>query len=289
MSKANSPPECPRTRYCIVYKQTSYGLIYKRVKVSCGTWSCPVCSVKKRKLLLKRIRKACPKKDFYLLTLTLRQNEFSLSDNWKYLSYCWGVLLKRLRRKFGKVKYFRCVELQKNGMPHIHALIDCFMSKKEIQKIWEDITGDSFIARFEKVKFSCAGYVAKYLVKSVRDIMEIRDGTGKKTKIYVYSKSLLPVEKWQSDWKLYYFCKVGEDIGKVFDQLIRDTTWHSIGSLGSPGIVRDKELNISEVEFYIMSTLYNDESLKASLRKVSQSPRELSLIRSTQLLFDFSY
>jgi hypothetical protein len=150
-----------------------------------------------------------------MLTLTLRENSDPLKVNWKRLSKSWDILLKRLKRKCPGIKYFRCVELQNNGMPHIHALINFYLPKWYIQLIWKKITGDSFICRFEHVKSSCAGYILKYFEKSINDINYIRSATGKKTRIFNYSRNLLFIEKKLPEWDLICVCSSVVDATEV--------------------------------------------------------------------------
>jgi hypothetical protein len=287
ISRTTDRKECPRSRYVIVFKKTPTGRTYKKVKIACNTWSCPVCSVRLKHILYKRIKKACPKKDFNMLTLTLRQNEDSLIDNWKRLQKCWTMLHKRLKRKFDNIKYFRCVELQKNGMPHMHLLINCYLPRDEIQKIWLDITGDSFIARFEKVKVSCAGYVMKYMSKSLVDIRYIRNFTGKKTKLYVYSRNLLEVCLRSSDWKLYYFCKLGESPAQTWTQIFNLHTGLT-GLLKPPDIFYCPDGSIFGVDFFIRSIYYKDDIMFHELTELGKGRKLLIESEPIEQLLLFS-
>lgn len=198
--------DCQFGRWVILWKEEEGRKTFRRVYLPCGSWACEVCAQKKKRKLYKLIKNSCPKSDFYLLTLTLRQNDCTLLENWHRLSKCWNTLLSRLRRREPKLKYFRVVELQKNGMPHIHALINLFLPEKDIQAIWQEITGDSHIARFERIKYSSAGYILKYFAKTVIDIKYIREATGKRTKLFVASRFLLVREQKPSEWALWAWC-----------------------------------------------------------------------------------
>jgi len=281
--------ECPRSRFVIVQREEANGIRFKKIKISCGTWSCPVCSEKLRKVLYKKISKSCTKKDFHFLTLTLRLNEKNLAENWKILAKSWDILLKRLRRKFGKVRYFRTVELTKKGMPHIHALIDCYLPQKELQDIWNEITGDSFIARFEKVRYSCAGYVLKYLSKSQNDIIEIREGTGKKTKLYVFSRGLYPVDTYSSDWKLYYFCRIGESAESVFEELKNKYTWNKYGCTKPPDVKTDPAGFFTEMYFSLYHLIVHQIFPDYDPCPVGKSPIPKKTVRIFQPTFSFTY
>lgn len=194
--------KCENGRWLVLKRVENESIHYKKVFISCGTYSCPVCRIKKNRKFYKLISKHCPKKDFHMLTLTLIANNEPLAKNWRELNKMWDILLKRLKRKYGKVKYFRVMEITKNGMPHIHALINCFMPKWLLKIIWKKISRGSYICHFEKVRDSCAGYILKYFYKAIRDIGYIRATTGKKTRIFNFSRNLLFEEKTVSGWSV---------------------------------------------------------------------------------------
>jgi len=92
-------------------------------------------------------------------------------------------------------------------MPHIHALINFTMSDHRIHDIWHDITGDSFIARFEPIETSVAGYIIKYLDKGLASVRNIRALTGKKTRIFQTSRGLFPIRPKVKKFDLIGFAK----------------------------------------------------------------------------------
>lgn len=194
--------KCENGRWLVLRRVENESIHYKKVYIPCQTYGCPVCRIKRNRKLYKLITKHCPKKDYHMLTLTLILNNDPLSVNWKKLNKMWDILLKRLKRKYGKVKYFRVMEITKNGMPHIHALINCFMPKWLLKIIWKKISGGSYICKFEKVRDSCAGYILKYFYKAINDIRYIRKTTGKKTRIFNYSRNLIFEEKTVSGWSV---------------------------------------------------------------------------------------
>lgn len=231
--------KCPNGRWIVLRRVEDDNFVYKRVYVNCGTFSCPYCRRIKRKKLKRLIDQACPKDKFSMLTLTLKYNSDTLENNWKRINKLWDTLLKRLRRKSPDIKYFRCVELTKNGMPHIHALINFYLPKWYIQKIWKKITGDSFITRFEKVRSSCSGYILKYFEQSVNDIAYIRHATGKKTRIFNWSRLLLAINNKKKEWDLVAICdNKFEAILILQTKLKSSRTLH--GRVGPPEIWNDE-------------------------------------------------
>lgn len=196
---------CVFGRWVVLRKKIKERVLLKRAYVECGKFSCPYCRAKKKRRLARFISKACPKSEFSFLTLTLKYNNDTLAKRWHDLNHFWDILLKRFKRQVPNVKYFRVVELQKNGTPHIHALINFYVPNWVVKEIWTELTGDSFIAKFEKVRSSCSGYILKYFSKSIQDIKYIRSATGKKTRIFNWSRNLFSVKKPKKGWELLGF------------------------------------------------------------------------------------
>lgn len=192
--KHNSPQPCPTPLHVPRIQRSPDGSVFAtRQPIRCLSWSCPACRELRLKYLYAMICKHCPVDNFHFLTLTLRATRPAIKDDWFRLTKCWDVLMKRLRRLKSDLRFFRCVELTKFGMPHIHAIINYRMSDHRIHDAWYDITGDSFIARFEAIESSVAGYILKYLDKGLASVRKIRDLTGKKTRIFQTSRGLFPI------------------------------------------------------------------------------------------------
>jgi len=223
--KNSSPQEtsykqCEKGQYVILKRTEGYITIFKKVYIQCNTWSCPVCSARKRKNLYKKVNDQTNGKKFKLLTLTLRQNNDGLAYNWKRLAYCWDILIKRLHRKNPNMKYFKVVELQENGMPHIHALVDTWIGNVQLKLFWRRITGDSFICRFETIRFSAVGYIMKYFDFACNDIDTIREMTGAKTKLYTMSKNFLIKDEKSHIWHVEFFSKYSFEIDEYMERVI---------------------------------------------------------------------
>jgi hypothetical protein len=240
--------KCKHGRWVILTRNISNEMIFKRVYITCQSYSCPACRKQRRRKLYKLIKKACPKDKFSMLTLTLRENDDPLSINWKRLSKCWDILLKRMKRAAPNIQYFRCVELQENGMPHIHALINFYMPKWLIHAIWKRITGDSFICRFEHVKRSCAGYILYYFEKAVSDINYIRSATGKKTRIFNWSRHLLCIVKDNPTWKLVEVCTCLFDALEIMED-IKQSSRNLYGRHSPFNILQDSAGRLLEFSF----------------------------------------
>lgn len=192
--KHNSPGMCASELHVPRIQRLPDGRVFAtRQPIRCNSWGCPSCREIRLKYLYAMVCKHMPLGEYHFLTLTLRNIRTPIREDWFRLTKCWDILMKRLRRKNSNLKFFRCVELTSNGMPHIHALINFQMSDHRIHDIWHEITGDTFIARFEPIQSNVAAYIIKYLDKGVSSVRRIRNLTGKKTRIFQTSRGLFPI------------------------------------------------------------------------------------------------
>lgn len=245
---------CEKGQYMIFKRTEGFKIIYKKAYVVCDSWSCPACSVRKHKNLYKKVKEQTKGKTFFLLTLTLKENQLGLDFNWKRLSYCWDILLKRLHRKNPNLKFFKVFELQSNGMPHIHALIDTKLGNTQLKLFWKQLTGDSFICRFENIRSSAPAYIMKYFDFAKSDIEEIRELTGKKTKLYSMSKNFLIREKKEHIWTMEFRSNFLEEIESYMNKVIlqwKFDLWENKGSF------KDFIYEINEDEF-----IFTDNNLE---------------------------
>lgn len=241
---------CNLGRWVVVKKRIDNEIIMKRSYIPCGSFDCPYCRAKKRKKLYRLISNACPKSEFNFLSLTLRKNDQPLEENWRRINNDWDVLMKRIKRIFPGVKYFRCVELQENGMPHIHALINFYWPKWMVVRTWNIITGDSFIAEFEKVRKSCAGYILYYFERAINDIRFIRSATGRKTKIFNWSRFLLQVAVTKKEWNLVEMCRTKIESVEVLRHHMRTSRSRYIRA-GPINVITDEQDEVLEISFFV--------------------------------------
>jgi len=83
------------------------------------------------------------------------------------------ILLKRIRRKYGEIKYFWVLEFQDRGAPHLHLLIDTFIHKDWLSKSWYEIVDSGDPAHLSAGTYIAAikdpdhdiGYLTTYLGK----------------------------------------------------------------------------------------------------------------------------
>lgn len=163
-----------------------HGIVRAR---KCGKWDCPVCGIQK----LKRIRKQLK---WGLLNRFRDLQEKGITDAWKYMKFLsltsyhkiespekaykvmaagWNKLLAAMKRKFGKVEFFKVVEPhKKDDYPHFHAIlwIKKYIPFEWIQNKWMKYEIGKFVNinnktdEFQSVNH-VANYVTKYLLKTV--------------------------------------------------------------------------------------------------------------------------
>jgi len=110
-------------------------------------------------------------------TLTYDVKQSTISEAWETEGEDLNKWIRNLRKKFGRISYFRSLKASKRGYPHIHVLMICYdyefkvieikgkyriLEKEEFEKSRHSFVDVQAIRRFrEGVK-----YVTKYLTKT---------------------------------------------------------------------------------------------------------------------------
>jgi len=147
---------------------------------SCKQWSCPVCGPRRKRELLDRVKlgftthevpfipapgeksEGIRLYDVRMLTLTLKAG----TDDSLITKY-WNTLRQELKDEGLEIKrFFWTKEFTKRGVRHLHVLIDRYIPKVVIKKLWRRITGGSYIVHITRMQLrNPAGYAAKYMTK----------------------------------------------------------------------------------------------------------------------------
>lgn len=100
------------------------------------------------------------------VTLTLDPKRIE-GDPFRYLRGTFDKFRTYLRRRYGKVRYIAVLEMQRNGTPHLHLLLDRFIPFAWLQESWGAVGGGHFV----NVKFvdvhRVSRYLSKYLTKEL--------------------------------------------------------------------------------------------------------------------------
>lgn len=156
------------------------------VRLRCKQWGCKSCGPWLKRRLRKSIVQACnlntQLRRFYTLTLGSEWHRWKHGPNgdlvpnpawngstraeaYQELNRVWAAFAKRMERKLGhRLAYGSVREPHKNGTPHIHGLMDMFVSKEKLSQFWAEAGGGhTQIAWVEPHRV--AAYLSKYLSK----------------------------------------------------------------------------------------------------------------------------
>ncbi len=201
------------------------GKLIKITPAKCKSYSCPICGKKKTLDLVQRLKTVNLSK-YRFFTLTLK-NEKTYSDTEKNLlqiSKYFNKLNLTLRKnpKYKGLEYFRVTEIGKDGMVHVHGIINKYIPIQELSAIWLKITKNSYRTKIERIKNKkdAIQYLYKYLTKDVaaknRNIDPSFFNKDKNNSAALFyelnkrrfcsSRKFFPVQvEKNSDWLPYYF------------------------------------------------------------------------------------
>ncbi len=131
----------------------------------CKSWRCLACGPRKARRLRNQIGVWAEEKQLTrLMTLTLDPQQVQ-GDVYAHLSDVWRKFRVYLARQYGRVSFIWVMELQKNGNPHLHVLVDRFIHQKWASRTWDAVGGGRIVdVRYVDVQ-RVRAYLAKYLSK----------------------------------------------------------------------------------------------------------------------------
>jgi len=147
------------------YANTETGEI---VPFRCKSWRCEECGPRRARRFRHQVGVWAEKHRLNkFVTVTLDPKKMG-SDPYAYLSRCWHKFGIYLARRFGKkkVSYIWMMELQRNGNPHLHILVNRYLPQKWLSRTWDAIGGGKIVdVRFVDIQ-RIRPYLAKYLNKA---------------------------------------------------------------------------------------------------------------------------
>lgn len=117
---------CGQT-HVITLEETEKGAIVRKIPLKCKSWTCDKCRVKKAKKYSERtfrLFQGVPHVRF--LTVTFDRSR-SLRETWEFAPVAWNRFRTAFTKKYGKTRFVRVVEPQKDGYPHYHILLDRYI------------------------------------------------------------------------------------------------------------------------------------------------------------------
>lgn len=144
------------------------GKATKYLRLHCKCWACPYCGPRKARRYQKAIANRAAQLGLQrFLTLTLDQTKIQ-GSSFEHLRVAFNRLRARLHKRYGQAaSYIAVVELQKNGTPHLHVMLDRYIEQAWVKHVWEEIGGGFMVdIRYVDVH-RAARYVSKYMTKEL--------------------------------------------------------------------------------------------------------------------------
>ena len=201
------------------------GKLIKITPAKCKSYSCPICGKKKVLDLVARLKTVdLAKYRFFTLTLKNQKTLVNTEQNLERVSKCFNKLNLALRKRpeFKGLEYFRVTEIGKDGMVHVHGIVNKYIPSKLLSELWLKITKDSYITKIERIKNKkdAVQYLYKYLTKDVssknKDLDAAFFNSDKKNSAAMFyelnkrrfcaSRKFFPEKKEKnSEWLPYWF------------------------------------------------------------------------------------
>lgn len=134
----------------------------------CHSYFCEVCAKKKRNNLIKKMKNIKPGSVLRFLTVTLDVSKYTPESSLEKISEMFNMLVKYLRYRGFKFQYFKIIELTKQNIAHVHALINCYLPKSVLSVCWFAIS-QSYIVDIVKIHNAKMAlfYITKYISKTM--------------------------------------------------------------------------------------------------------------------------
>lgn len=164
---------CPSNAPLLIGKSDQQPGIWKIMKPTCGSWSCPYCRELNRSAWTKRVWwgvRVGRERGYHLsfVTLTAHENLTTLAATLSIWPKVWAKFSTRLRRQYNKPEYVRAAELHGDGRIHYHMVVWANIHKRWVKDNLR-ASGGGYMADSRPVSSAsgAAYYVTKYMNKSI--------------------------------------------------------------------------------------------------------------------------
>ena len=148
------------------------GEVFLFTRLFCKSWKCLHCGPRKARRYARQIAKVAVRHGLNrMMTLTLDPKKMTPGvDPVRYIQGIWckfrGVYLGRYFDE--SIDYVRVLEVQQNGNPHYHVLINRFVPQHWISETWAKLGGGAVVdIRMIYDEHRISHYVTKYLTKQI--------------------------------------------------------------------------------------------------------------------------
>lgn len=129
------------SQWMVLKTDTLLGEEYLLTPRLCKSNYCTTC----RSLNLQRLRRSLyvslKKRSWRLVTLTYPDHSVDKLDQLKATSRQFKLLVQRLKRRYPRLAFVRTIELHESDFPHIHMIVDHYITKSLLAKAWNDLGG----------------------------------------------------------------------------------------------------------------------------------------------------
>lgn len=144
----------------------------KACRVRCKSWLCRTCAPHELKILRGRLfqfnaQVVANQRRLRFFTLTTRDRGQDRCQALRDINKSWDILLKRVKREYGKVRYFKIIQFHENGLPHIHGTIDKYIHKDWLSDNWFEIHGAYKTDIRYRDPHEIIGYTIRYVTRDV--------------------------------------------------------------------------------------------------------------------------
>ena len=108
---------------------------------TCHSNYCPVCRAKNLRKLRAMLYRTMYGNRWRLITLTFPNHSKDPTQQLREIYKAFKNFILRLRRVNKKIKYIRVIELHKSGFPHIHLVVNKYVSLQFISEAWKQLGG----------------------------------------------------------------------------------------------------------------------------------------------------
>lgn len=206
--------------------------------ILCDRWECPRCGKIKAKRLRRKVRRSWGNKEMRHLMLSCNASAWNIETACKEINHSWDVFLKRLRRRWPHITFFKALEFTKAGYPHLHILLDTYIPQHYISRLWKQLFRSPYVFIAQRPSISAIRYITNYATKWAA----VESGFAclhfiYKLRRYSYSRDFFTAQARPQKRIFYRGCN-DQEARRIYDKLSTElATTYRIDSVGTEGNV----------------------------------------------------
>ena len=186
------------------FNNTSNSFEYKLVRFHCGKKHCPICTERRRRKLILRLKRARWPETVQMWKITTDPKILDPETALRTLNRRWKRVHRNLSRLYPDFKYFRVIEFTESGLPHMHLLTSCYIDWEIFQQYLVSEDFGKVLHFTKKSLHTSLNYVCKYVAKGVYGIYLPFDFNGR---MWAVSQGFLPQLTYgdgHGEWQLFW-------------------------------------------------------------------------------------